>query len=80
MELLLICCFSFNAIYWWSNPEIHIKEDILPKCPYLPCVSMAGRALLAGYHQIKWIASMSRELKIKVQQNKAKQSRVYLMG
>ena len=23
--------------------------DILPKGPYLPCVSMAGRALLAGY-------------------------------
>ena len=23
-------------------------EDILPKGPYLPCVSMAGRALLAG--------------------------------
>ena len=27
---------------------IHI-EGILPKGPYLPCVSMAGRALLAGY-------------------------------
>ena len=27
-------------------------EGILPKGPYLPCVSMAGRALLAGYHQI----------------------------
>ena len=26
-------------------------EGILPKGPYLPCVSMAGRALLAGYHQ-----------------------------
>ena len=26
-------------------------ESILPKGPYLPCVSMAGRALLAGYHQ-----------------------------
>ena len=25
-------------------------EGILPKGPYLPCVSMAGRALLAGYH------------------------------
>ena len=24
---------------------------ILPKRPYLPCVSMAGRALLAGYHR-----------------------------
>ena len=27
-------------------------EGILPKGPYLPCVSMAGTALLAGYHQI----------------------------
>ena len=25
------------------------NEGILPKGPYLPCVSMAGRALLAGY-------------------------------
>ena len=25
-------------------------EGILPKGPYLPCVSMAGRAILAGYH------------------------------
>ena len=28
------------------------NEGILPKGPYLPCVSMAGRALLAGYHRI----------------------------
>ena len=27
-------------------------EGILPKGPYLPCVSMAGRALLAGYHLV----------------------------
>ena len=26
-------------------------EGILPKGPYLPCVSMADRALLAGYHR-----------------------------
>ena len=26
-------------------------EGILPKGPYLPCVSMAGRALLTGYHR-----------------------------
>ena len=32
----------------------HLK-GILPKRPYLPCVSMAGRALLAGYHRsILW--------------------------
>ena len=28
--------------------QSHIK-GILPKGPYLPCISMAGRALLAGY-------------------------------
>ena len=27
----------------------HNMEGILPKGPYLPCVSMVGRALLAGY-------------------------------
>ena len=27
-------------------------EGILPKGSYLPCVSMVGRALLAGYHRI----------------------------
>ena len=26
-------------------------DGILPKGPYLPCVNMAGRALLAGYHR-----------------------------
>ena len=26
-------------------------KGILPKGPYMPCVSMAGRALLAGYHR-----------------------------
>ena len=28
-------------------------EGILPKGPYLLCVSMAGRALLAGYHRTR---------------------------
>ena len=28
------------------------NHNILPKGPYLPCVSMAGRVLLAGYHVI----------------------------
>ena len=51
-----------------SESRLNIKiagphiEGILPKGPYLPCVSMAGRALLAGYHwhigifiiQIRW--------------------------
>ena len=30
----------------WMRIDV---EGILPKGPYLPCVSMAGRALLAGY-------------------------------
>ena len=28
------------------------NEGILPKGPYLPCVSMAGRVLLVGYHPL----------------------------
>ena len=30
----------------WCEPHV---EGILPKGPYLPCVSMASRVLLAGY-------------------------------
>ena len=36
----------------WHQTTIRCQphiEGILPKGPYLPCVSMAGRALLAGY-------------------------------
>ena len=36
------------------NNNKHI-EGILPKGPYLPCVSMAGRALLAGYPRYIWV-------------------------
>ena len=36
-----------NLLHYLS---FHI-EGILPKGPYLPCVSLAGRALLAGYHR-----------------------------
>ena len=32
-------------------------EGILPKGPYLPCVSMAGRALLAGYPRIMHVSN-----------------------
>ena len=32
--------------------SITYYESILPKGPYLPCVSMLGRALLAGYHRL----------------------------
>ena len=38
----------------WAHKQfimrVHIK-GILQKGPYLPCISMAGRALLAGYHR-----------------------------
>ena len=34
---------------WW--PSLCYVEDILPKGPYRPSVSMAARALLAGYHR-----------------------------
>ena len=35
---------------WRYINKLHSHvEGILPKGPYLPCVSMAGRALLAGY-------------------------------
>ena len=46
------------ALSTWRVPSVHGIRDfyihiegILPKGPYLPCVSMAGRALLAGYHR-----------------------------
>ena len=32
--------------------SISYNQGILPKGPYLPCVSMAGRALLAGHHRL----------------------------
>ena len=37
--------------HWPRWRHIRHIEGILPKGPYLPCVSMAGRALLAGYHR-----------------------------
>ena len=35
-----------------QNIGLPLFEGILPKVPYLPCVSMVGRALLAGYHRV----------------------------
>ena len=41
-----------------NDPFLNVKtfipyfEGILPKGPYLPCVSMAGGAHLAGYHRL----------------------------
>ena len=46
---------KFLSALWllmtWHLLVIGYIKDILPKGPYLPCVSMAGRALLAGYHR-----------------------------
>ena len=40
-------------------------KGILPKGPYLPCVSMAGRALLAGYPRyIRWGAGADTPARI----------------
>ena len=44
---------SFVCILTDSLPFCRL-EGILPKGPYLPCVSMAGRAVLAGYHRPIW--------------------------
>ena len=41
-----------SFVHWYCVQHLYI-EGILPKGPYLPCVSMAGRALLAGYHHIR---------------------------
>ena len=43
LHLMGICRVS-----WGISPYI---DGILPKGPYLLCVSMAGRALLTGYHR-----------------------------
>ena len=61
------CILSISSTFTiWINRLLHSPnlvarglpveyefEGILPKGPYLPCVSMAGGALLAGYHRIK---------------------------
>ena len=52
---ILVNCFSDNfsqLIMCFCNTHF---EGILPKGPYLPCLSMADRALLAGY---PWIFSV----------------------
>ena len=41
-------CFSRWCLLWVHTDS----KGILPKGPHLPCVSMAGRALLAGYPQL----------------------------
>ena len=58
-SFISILLVSLRSIYRWrmllpvntweyQHSEI---EGILPKGPYLPCISMASRALLAGYHR-----------------------------
>ena len=49
---------TISLLLIWSQlpvPVHNLKqiyiEGILPKGPYLTCVSMVGRALLAGYHR-----------------------------
>ena len=39
----------FFFFFWGVGGVKTLIGGILPKGPYLPCVSMAGRALLAGY-------------------------------
>ena len=51
-----VCWLEFDTTHcsWLQYAAVHI-EGILPKGPYLPCVSMAGRAFLAGYHRyVMW--------------------------
>ena len=44
-------CLQNKAVeYFLYNRRPYI-EGFLPKGPYLPCVSMAGMAYLAGYHR-----------------------------
>ena len=46
---------NYEVLYQWKKQYhtcTHI-DGILLEGPYLPCVSMAGRALLAGYHRHK---------------------------
>ena len=46
-----------NPFVWLLSWHIGHIEGILPKGPYLPCVSMVGRAPLAGYHRyIRWMS------------------------
>ena len=42
-------CLTWKASL--QKKQIYI-DGFLPKEPYLPCVSMSGRALLAGFHRI----------------------------
>ena len=47
---------------FWASGYI---ESILPKGPYLPCVSMTGRALLAWYHRYRMCKQIISRLRDK---------------
>ena len=42
---------AWYGMHHYSDWDRVQNEGILPKGPYLPCLHMAGRALLAGYPQ-----------------------------
>ena len=46
-----LICSSSSVRHSAGKRNSTNNEGILPKGPYLPCVNMAGRALLAGYHR-----------------------------
>ena len=55
--------YQYRATRCIKRPYISHIEGILPKGPYLPCVSMAGRALLARYHRyLVWLSSNTQWL------------------
>ena len=41
--------YHIEGVFTIANYQNMHTEGILPKGPYQPCVSMVGRALLAGY-------------------------------
>ena len=48
--------WSLGSLVYWNTSQgflclVYAIEGILQNGPYLPCVSMAGRALLVGYHR-----------------------------
>ena len=47
-DMVVMSSYIFMQADFYCIKEI---EGILPKGPYLPCVSMAGRVLLARYHR-----------------------------
>ena len=44
-------CKSCVKYLWHCTFGLEHIKGFVPKGPYLPCVSLAGRAFLAGYHR-----------------------------